>query len=31
MEKRAGWGADYPPAKRNGEWEFQAFDARQSR
>jgi len=30
MEKRAGWGADYPPAKRNGEWEFQAFDADKS-
>jgi hypothetical protein len=27
MEKRAGWGADYPPEKRNGEWEFQAFNA----
>src|SRR6266436_6082573 len=25
MEKRAGWGADYPPEKRTGEWEFQAF------
>ena len=30
MEKRAGWGADYPPDKRNGEWEFQAFDADKS-
>ncbi|MTW19255.1 hypothetical protein GJ689_23955 [Rhodoplanes serenus] len=27
MEKRTGWGADYPPEKRNGEWEFQAFNA----
>jgi hypothetical protein len=25
MEKRTGWGAEYPPAKRNGEWEYQAF------
>jgi Cytochrome P460 len=25
MEKRAGWGAEYPEAKRNGEWEYQAF------
>src|SRR5207302_514968 len=30
MEKRTGWGADYPPAKRNGEWEFQAFNADKS-
>jgi hypothetical protein len=27
MEKRTGWGAGYPPEKRNGEWEFQAFNA----
>src|SRR5687767_7216990 len=27
MEKRTGWGAEYPPEKRNGEWEFQAFNA----
>jgi hypothetical protein len=27
MEKRTGWGASYPPEKRNGEWEFQAFNA----
>ncbi len=27
MEKRAGWGADYPATKRNGEWEYQAFNA----
>jgi hypothetical protein len=27
MEKRTGWGTDYPPDKRNGEWEFQAFNA----
>jgi hypothetical protein len=25
MEKRAGWGADYPEDVRNGEWEYQAF------
>lgn len=25
MEKRAGWGADYPAAWRNGEWEYAAF------
>jgi signal transduction histidine kinase len=27
MEKRSGWGAEYPPEKRTGEWEFQAFNA----
>ncbi len=26
MEKRAGWGAAYAPEKRNGEWEYQAFN-----
>ena len=25
MEKRAGWGAEYPETIRNGEWEYQAF------
>jgi hypothetical protein len=25
MEKRPGWGADYPPEKRNGEWEYAWF------
>ena len=25
MEKRTGWGAEYPDTKRNGEWEYQAF------
>jgi len=30
MEKRAGWGTEYPPAKRNGEWEFQTFNADRS-
>jgi hypothetical protein len=27
MEKRAGWGAEYPENMRNGEWEYQAFRA----
>ena len=27
MEKRIGWGAEYPETKRNGEWEYQAFRA----
>lgn len=27
MEKRTGWGAQYPPEKRNGEWEYQSFTA----
>jgi hypothetical protein len=30
MEKRTGWGAEYPPEKRNGEWEYQAFKADKS-
>ena len=30
MEKRAGWGAEYPPEKRTGEWEFQAFNTDKS-
>jgi plastocyanin len=25
MEKRAGWGAEYPVELRNGEWEYAAF------
>jgi hypothetical protein len=25
MEKRAGWGTEYPDNIRNGEWEYQAF------
>jgi plastocyanin len=25
MEKRAGWGAEYPDDLRNGEWEYAAF------
>jgi hypothetical protein len=27
MEKRSGWGAEYPETKRNGEWEYQLFQA----
>jgi hypothetical protein len=27
MEKRNGWGSQYPDAIRNGEWEYQAFSA----
>jgi hypothetical protein len=27
MEKRSGWGADYPAEKRNGEWEYRVFTA----
>ena len=30
MEKRAGWGGDYPDSKRNGEWEYQVFNADKS-
>ena len=26
MEKRTGWGADYPADVRNGEWEYQVFN-----
>jgi hypothetical protein len=25
MEKRAGWGTEYPDNVRNGEWEYQVF------
>jgi hypothetical protein len=25
MEKRPGWGAEYPPEMRNGEWEYAWF------
>jgi len=25
MEKRTGWGSEYPENIRNGEWEYQAF------
>jgi len=25
MEKRDDWAADYPPAQRNGAWEYQSF------
>ena len=27
MEKRMGWGAEYPPEMRNGEWEYRVFKA----
>jgi plastocyanin len=27
MEKRTGWGAEYAPDLRNGEWEYAAFSA----
>jgi len=27
MEKRVGWGTEYPDNVRNGEWEYQAFKA----
>ena len=27
MEKRKGWGTEYPENIRNGEWEYQAFTA----
>ena len=27
MEKRSGWGIKYPPELRNGEWEYEAFNA----
>jgi Cytochrome P460 len=30
MEKRAGWGSEYPEEMRNGEWEYQAFKADKS-
>ena len=29
MEKRTGWGAEYPPEMRNGEWEYAVFTADQ--
>jgi hypothetical protein len=30
MEKRSGWGSQYPESKRNGEWKYQAFNADKS-
>lgn len=27
MEKRSGWGTEYPDDIRNGEWEYQSFTA----
>jgi hypothetical protein len=29
-KKRTGWGAEYAPEKRNGEWESQGFNADKS-
>jgi plastocyanin len=29
MEKRTGWGTEYPPELRNGEWEYSVFTADQ--
>lgn len=29
MEKRTGWGTEYPPEVRNGEWEYAVFTADQ--
>lgn len=31
MEKRDGWGAAYPPAMRNGNWEYASFKVDGSR
>jgi Cytochrome P460 len=31
MEKQPGWGAGYPPEKRNGEWEYAWFQPDGSR
>jgi plastocyanin len=28
MEKRTGWGTEYPPDIRNGEWEYSVFNAK---
>jgi hypothetical protein len=30
MEKRTGWGKEYPDEVRNGEWEYQSFKADRS-
>jgi hypothetical protein len=31
QQKRAGWGAEYPPERRNGDWEYAWFNADGSR
>jgi hypothetical protein len=31
QEKRSGWGEEYPPEKRNGEWEYAWFNPDGSR
>jgi len=28
MEKRAGWGTEYPESLRNGEWEYSVFNSK---
>jgi hypothetical protein len=30
MEKPTGWGGEYPPELRNGDWEYQTFRADKS-
>jgi len=30
MEKGSGWGAEYPPELRNGEWEYRVFTAQKT-
>lgn len=30
MEKKQGWGADFPAARRTGDWQFQHFKADQT-
>ncbi len=30
MEKRSGWGAEYPPELRNGEWEYRVFSSQKT-
>jgi hypothetical protein len=30
MEKRTGWGSEYPDTVRNGDWEYQVFKADKS-
>jgi hypothetical protein len=31
MEKRTGWGSEYPDTLRNGEWEYRTFISRRTR
>ncbi len=30
MEKRTGWGSEYPESLRNGDWEYRAFTAKKT-